>query len=67
MSNRDEFPQKTKDALRLRAGKSVCERQAARERLAAGETQRAVARSYHVSASTISRLGVRLRAQPEVL
>lgn len=35
---------------------SPCERQAAAERLAAGESQRAVARSCHVSASTISRL-----------
>lgn len=35
---------------------SLCERQAARQRLAAGDSQRAVARSYHVSASTISRL-----------
>ncbi len=35
---------------------SVCEKQAARERLAGGESQRAVARSYHVSASTISRI-----------
>lgn len=35
---------------------SVCERQAASERLAAGESRRAVAKSYHVSASTISRL-----------
>lgn len=35
---------------------SPCEWKTARERLAAGESQRAVASSYHVSASTISRL-----------
>lgn len=34
---------------------SVCECQAAQQRLALGESQRAVAQSYHVSASTISR------------
>jgi DNA invertase Pin-like site-specific DNA recombinase len=33
------------------------QQQEARERLAAGETQRSVARSYNVSQSTISRLG----------
>lgn len=36
---------------------SPCERDLARQRLAAGESQRTVARSYRVSASTISRLG----------
>jgi DNA invertase Pin-like site-specific DNA recombinase len=35
---------------------SPCEQLAARQRLAAGESQSAVARSCHVSASTISRL-----------
>lgn len=35
---------------------SLCERQVASGRLAAGDSQRAVARAHHVSASTISRL-----------
>lgn len=35
---------------------SLCDQQLARQRLAAGESQRVVARSYQVSASTISRL-----------
>jgi DNA invertase Pin-like site-specific DNA recombinase len=34
------------------------QQQEARKRLEAGETQRSVARSYNVSQSTISRLGV---------
>jgi DNA invertase Pin-like site-specific DNA recombinase len=36
---------------------SPCEQEAARQRLAAGESQRAVAKACNVSASTISRLG----------
>lgn len=36
-----------------------CEQDAARQRIASGDSQRAVARVFHVSASTISRLSAR--------
>jgi DNA invertase Pin-like site-specific DNA recombinase len=46
---------------------SPLEQEQARARCTAGESQRAVARTYHVSASTISRLGRAAPALPTIL